>query len=865
MSRSVGQIAFGVIGGIVGGPIGFSVGNMLGAAVFGTQAPPASLQKLRLPQTQVGTMLPIIYGGVLPGEVASDTVRGGVRTAGVWIDCDKKGGITQKGGKSSGGTTGAPNADEAPQYYLTAAMAVADARGAPVIIDQIFFNDKCKFDRFGKGDKKGWKVLPEYDAQGNIIAEIGDKIEMFRGTWKQQPSAVLQALHSPAPVPAYRGISYIVFNQVKIKSIPTVTVVGRNNITGARVIVTIHLRLATMPAERIDLCEMKDHVRGAFQNNEGPARALCEQLARFCYCDLAEWDGKVKDVSRIFKGVPPNATAFKVPAEWLAARESNGGGANGSGASGGGRAPSRFSQSEEPDHALHSRFSIAFSDIERNWDSNEAPASRHLATHNNPGSTEVGIVATMKEMLPRARIMLDEEWAERYTPAVDVPMALLRYAPGAVVEVPAATEDDPDATQIMRLTRQSLGLTLHWEGTSYDASVYENHADVVIAPGGGSGGGFSEVSHFPAPRLMIFDPPIMAGENPDANASGARPGRFLVAAGMDDGTSEAGGVEAIGEWGGAVVIWNPNGSQPHINNFGDTGMDKRVEIAEAATMGITQTALTYGCNSFDYGRTLRVRLFDPASALGSASEAEVLSGANRALLQNDDNVYRNGGRFVQWTTATQITPGVYDLTGLLVGRFATGYITSTPIGADFLLLNDETGASAPGVERVRVPRALLDRTLPVVVASGEEDGERGAIEYTVCTGNSQRPPAATLAGSARLENGDRVLSWRAGTRDIEAGALYWSSGVAPESIDPLPAAARVFTVSLKNALGVELGTREVDSTAPGVTVDGVTTVTFTAAEIAGWYGSADAAAQGTIVQHSADPRRIGFPLRFANL
>jgi hypothetical protein len=314
MARQVGQIAFGLAGLALGGPVGFAVGNMLGAALFGAPPQPASLQKLRLPQTQVGTMFPIIYGGALPGETLSQSNRAGVRTAGVFIDCDKKGGITQKGGKTSGGTTGAPNANSAPKYLLTCAMAVCDARTGPVIIDQIFFNDKCKWDRF-EPDQEWGELEPEYDAQGNIIAEIGEKIELYRGTWKQQPSSVLQALHSPEPVPAYRGLCYIVFNKVKIKSVPTITVVCRNSITGAKFIVTNHMKLANVPEFAIDLCHLNYHVRGAFQNNDGGGRDLCEQVAKWCFCDLTEFDGRIKDVSLVAPAAPP-----LIPQKWMRAR-----------------------------------------------------------------------------------------------------------------------------------------------------------------------------------------------------------------------------------------------------------------------------------------------------------------------------------------------------------------------------------------------------------------------------------------------------------------------------------------------------------------------------------------------------------------
>ena len=71
--------------------------------------------------------------------------------------------------------------------------------------------------------------------------------------------------------------------------------------------------------------------------------------------------------------------------------------------------------------------------------------------------------------------------------------------------------------------------------------------------------------------------------------------------------------------------------------------------------------------------------------LTSADQILVLGGANVAAVENADGEWE----VIQFTTATLVSPGVYDLSGLLRGQSGTEAAMRDPVaaGARFVLLD----------------------------------------------------------------------------------------------------------------------------------------------------------------------------------
>lgn len=811
MARQLGQLAFGGIGAMFGGQFGFSIGMTIGGMLFGQKPPKSKLQKLRLSTTQPGSMLPLAYGGIFPGET-----RGGVRSSGIFIDCSPDGGIVSTSDDASGGTAGAPKTSGGQINKLTCSLAFADARAGACIVDEIYLDNKLKANRFGKTDKKkGWfsDLVTEQAPNGMVISEIGSKVEVHRGTWWQQPSATMQQIHAGKPLSAHRGIPLIVFKGIEIESIPTITVVYRNNITNCRRIVRLHMRISSVPADVIDLCAITGNIRGVFQNSVGGADELVLEVAEYSDCGVSEWDGKIKDYSLI---VPP-AKYVQVPRADLATRVS---GSGGSGDSGGGGKTSRLKENFDSSARPATHFGINFSDIERNYDSSEAPSERHTAGYFKSESIEVGIVSKMAEMLPRARIMHDRKWLERDTREVLLPWKYLRVSPGMVLQVEGAAIEEGAAPATFMVKGQGLGRVLTMRGTTYDASIW-NKLD-----GGAPLPSISvpEVAAYDTPTLFLADPPALT----DAERA-IQSGRLIAAASADSAS----------DWAGAAILWNTQTTPAASGALWAGGLPSQTTLPQRAAMGVLLDALSSTRPDFDYGVKIRVQLL--SGNLADATEDYVLRGANRALVKDPSaGAFGGGARAVQWTRATQIstTPNIWELSGLLVGRFGTEYIETSPVGALFLLVADAQGRQAPGLARVEVPFALLGKPLNYVIASGDSDGGRSATQQVVCNGLHLKELAPTLQSSTRNETGDLTLVWNERTRNNADG--YWKSGAAAV------ATGTSFTIELTNALGAVIHSEVVIGT----------TMTLAAATLA-------TAVSGTIRQNGA--RGLGFALKLTNL
>ena len=812
----------------------------LGGLLFPTKMPTTSLQKLRLSKTEPGSMFTLGYGGIFPGET-----RGGVRTAGVFIDCSPNGGFSTKKSKKSGGTGGKPKTPEADKQYMTCTLAFADARVAPVIVDQIYFDNECKMNRFGDEDHDGWAAGLEEETAPNglVISEVNDKIELGRGTWWQQPSARMQQVHPGKPMSAHRGLGTITFKGVPVSSIPTITVVFRNGITGCQQIVRLHMRIADVPNEIIDLCAIDGNIRGAFQNAEGPPRELIEQIAQYSYCGLAEWDGKIKDFSlRV-----PASRFVQVPRSDLAARVKGLSDSSSSSSS-----TPRLRESLDAGAMPPSDYSIKFSDIERNWDTNEAPANRATEGYFKSENKEVGIIAKMEDMLPRARVQLDQKWVERDTREVRLPLKYLRVAPGGVLQI-AGDAIAPDTAPVTLMVKsQGLGRVLTMSGTGYDPSIFDVTA--MTAPISNIPGG--SVTNYPTPKLFIADPPILQDSERELTD-----GRLIVAAG------------GAGAWDGAALLWNSHTAPGAVGALWAIGMPDQTGLPDKAILGELVTPLARTRPDFDYGVSVQIRLFDPTvGAFADATEDFVLRGANSGLIKDEvgsgvgaygntsaigtTGINKGGARAIQWTKATQIDDDVWELTGLLAGRKGTEYIEYSPVGALFLMLTDELGRQSPGLARVKVPKLYLAPSplgLKYVIASAADDGGRSATQTVFCQGNHLKELAPTLRDNSRNTSNDLAVVWNARTR-LEADD-YWTGGATPIGT------TTSYTVQITNAAGAILHTRTVAASGTGTE-----TTTFLAADIAAWYGSSSAKVSGFITANGANTlRNPGFALHFKDL
>lgn len=143
------------------------------------------------------------------------------------------------------------------------------------------------------------------------------------------------------------------------------------------------------------------------------------------------------------------------------------------------------------------------------------------------------------------------------------------------------------------------------------------------------------------------------------------------------------------------------------------------------TMGTIESALPSGpYHIWDQANTLTVNL--NAGSLNSRTEAAVLAGGNAAFVGAD-------GRWelIQFTTATLISAGVYELSGLLRGRRGTEWAIGQSVAGDTFALADTLyrlpkTSGIIGIERLY--KMVTQRTLLEAAPATSFTGQGVALE-----------------------------------------------------------------------------------------------------------------------------------------
>jgi hypothetical protein len=127
------------------------------------------------------------YGSTIP------QIYGRFRISGVVIDAEDM--VVHQ--RPSGGSAGNRNATA--KTYYTATFAIGICRGPITSIDRIWAEDRLV-----------------YDAGQAVAALAGDTFRIYLGDEAQTPDAALIGLHGALQTPAYRGLTYVVFDTLDL-------------------------------------------------------------------------------------------------------------------------------------------------------------------------------------------------------------------------------------------------------------------------------------------------------------------------------------------------------------------------------------------------------------------------------------------------------------------------------------------------------------------------------------------------------------------------------------------------------------------------------------------------------------------------
>lgn len=201
-------------------------------------------------------------------------------------------------------------------------------------------------------------------------------------------------------------------------------------------------------------------------------------------------------------------------------------------------------------------------------------------------------------------------------------------------------------------------------------------------------------------------------------------------------------------WPGAVAVWK---------GITDASHDLNIILPSPATMGVTETPLASAPSGrWDRGAPLRVRL--SAGTLGSAEIADVLSGANVAVIGDGSS---DRWEVFQFVRANLVGPRSYDLSLRLRGQLGSDAVAMQgwPAGSFVVLLNE----SLVQLDLSPDERGLARHYRIGVAARGVDD--RNTIHRVEAfAGIGLRCYAPVHLRAAPLADGSLAVTWVRRTR-----------------------------------------------------------------------------------------------------
>lgn len=369
-----------------------------------------------------------------------------------------------------------------------------------------------------------------------------------------------------------------------------------------------------------------------------------------------------------------------------------------------------------------------------NYAQSVAEARRLVGASGRLARAELPIVMEAEQAAAVAESWLFEAWASREQATFAVPPSGLAIEPGDVVELRRE-----NITRTFRIVEVADAGARALEARSINPEVY----NPVEGPTRGVRGTVPVASG--VPELAFLDLPLLDGSRPA--------GAGYVAAVQDP-------------WPGGLALYG----SPE-----DTGFRLRGLLPGPAVMGATIDPLPAGpASRVDYATKLQVEI--SGGELSSVTRAQLLAGANAAALKGQGGLWE----VFQFETATLVSEGIYELTGLLRGQAGTESAiaevgTSIAAGARFVLLNNAVTVVDLAVDEIRLPYQWRFGPASRDLA----DASYGQSEHAFA-GLGLRPLSPVHVRGIRNGSGDLTLSWIRRTR---VGGDSWDTFEVPLAED----------------------------------------------------------------------------------
>lgn len=478
-----------------------------------------------------------------------------------------------------------------------------------------------------------------------------------------------------------------------------------------------------------DTAELTDLVRWFSVGNQMIVRNAIETLRKGFMFDAVESDDQVK-----FRKRGASDSVVTIPDDDLVAHHE-------------GEEPGAPLQTtRRREQGMPRNVTLRYIDVDMDYQTGAQNSPRLTTRSDSDVTIDLSIGFTADEAKQKAWQLQLSEWIERETFAWQYTRAHAEYEPCDVETVRG---------RVIRITNRTdtpQGV-IRLEGVQHRPSLYTQ--EQTGAPSEGWTPQEPPGAKV-ATATLLLDLPLLAGTDyPNGHYAALYP-------------------ETVGSWGGASLYKSVDGG---------TTYTAIAEALAAATVGTVAAAAGNftGGNVFDELNVLQVTLADADSELASATETAVLNGANLCALGS----VSSGWEVLQFRTATLVSPGVYNLSGLLRGRFGTEWaISAHGTNEYFVLLSTVINVNAPFAE-LGLARSYKGVTFGKSLASA-------TAQSWTHNGVALRPFAPVMPGGGRDASSNLTLTWTPRRR----GAGGWLDGTElPATESPEQYRVRIYTTS----------------------------------------------------------------------
>lgn len=548
-----------------------------------------------------------------------------------------------------------------------------------------------------------------------LYHDLGE-LYFYPGSSVQEPSPTMELFEGAGEVPGYRNVSYVVFRHLHLEKfgnrIPNIQfeVATEEEITVSGILRDLSTRAGIESSSQIHL---SDEVQGFYISNNAPMASAIKGMAELYRFNAVEQNGDLRFIRR------PGMMQGTIPLSHMGAYSSGGKPSSGG--------PIKYEVLPETESIKE--LSVTALDPDRDHQQNTYTAFREVGASSNRIGISAPITMAANDIRSAAEMILKSSWARKWKVEFTVSDRYSHVQAGYVLGIPFNDEIFP--MLVIRTTRGANGL-IEVECQYQDITAENISLTSMAAPSYDQA-----IVEFSSSLTVLMDAPLILNSL------------------NDDGFYWS--VDAGDDWDGTELYRSVDG--------GTTYNLIRTQTADT-TIGTVSNAISDGNTViFDNSTVITVETYNTSASFQSATEAEVLSGANLVWVGPPEG---GEGEFIQFQNAVQSTGGVWELTKLLRGRYGTEHRTGLHADDEVCVLMDPVAVRSESFGVSDWNQSRLYQTEDLY--NGEDDYLRYTTTFTN-TGIRARPLSGVHVKGTRDTSNNLTVTWvRRARGDVTAFA-----------------------------------------------------------------------------------------------